>query len=131
MCSCSSPAPPAALLGGLAAAHTYARRSPNPPSQTLKSEHTRLKGFKIVSQFLVSTHPAMWVQVSAEALLNRIAFEPGFAASQGPWLASLPAMGSLLVPRTMDDAELDMLQGGPLVSLVWNGINASHHMRQV
>lgn len=51
-----------------------------------------------------------------DAWLRLLHETPRFNASFAPWLALLPRPGELLLPATMSEEEVAMLQGGPMVS---------------
>lgn len=53
-------------------------------------------------------------QANLDAWLGLLYDTPGFNASFAPYVALLPKPGELLLPATMDEGELAMLQGGPL-----------------
>jgi hypothetical protein len=60
------------------------------------------------------------MQANVDAWLRLLYETPGFNASFAPYLALLPKPGELLLPATMREDELAMLQGGALVSAAWS-----------
>jgi hypothetical protein len=60
------------------------------------------------------------MQANVDAWLRLLYDVPEFNASFAPYLALLPKPGELLLPATMCEEELRMLQGGPLVRLAWS-----------
>jgi hypothetical protein len=56
------------------------------------------------------------MQADASALLERIHEDPHFNSTFAAWLAVLPTREELLTPEGMTDEEIDLMQGGTLVT---------------
>ena len=61
--------------------------------------------------------PNVYMQASAESMLQRLHRDRDFNVTFATWLAVLPEQGSIFQAEGMPEQELDLLQGGYLVCI--------------